>query len=342
KVLSSPHMYVMLLKCPSPPLALTHFFSYLNLLTILILSRGKCGLSNCITRYLVAMAAADLSVIVSEVILKQIGDIYLDTSYLFYTPVCSFIHVISAAAVDSAVWLTVAFTFDRFVALCCQKLKQKYCTEKTASVVIGTLSALLCLENIPFYFTFHRYRNIHNLPWGCLVKPNLLYHAAWITFYWLEQILVPLFPFVLILLLNALTVRHILVASRVRTRLRGSSSSKSIILLFTISLSFILLWVTSVAHYIQYRVKGFYKSRGFFNPLRMFEEAGFMLQLLSCCTNTAIYSVTQTKFREELKNLIKICVVSYHGSVKCSHLHPFKSVPVVVIRNVKTFNYCFN
>uniref|UniRef100_A0A4W3HHG2 G-protein coupled receptors family 1 profile domain-containing protein n=1 Tax=Callorhinchus milii TaxID=7868 RepID=A0A4W3HHG2_CALMI len=268
--INSPAMLLYLFKFHCNP---SRVSLAVNLLAIGILSRGKCGLSKCITRYLVAMAAADLSVIVSEVILKQIGEIYLHTTFLFYTPVCSFIHVISAAAVDSAVWLTVAFTFDRFVAICYQRLKQKYCTERTASVVIGTLIALLS---------------------------KIRYQPAWIAFYWFEQILVPLLPFVLIFLLNALTVRYILVASRVRTKLK-----KSIILLFSVSLSFILLWMTSIAHYIQYRVKEPYRPRGLHNPSAIFEAAGFMLQLLSSCTNTAIYAVTLTKFREELKNAIK-------------------------------------
>ncbi|GCB66591.1 hypothetical protein scyTo_0010120 [Scyliorhinus torazame] len=43
--------------------------SPVNLLAIVILIRGKCGLSSCTTRYLVAMATADLLVIITEVFL---------------------------------------------------------------------------------------------------------------------------------------------------------------------------------------------------------------------------------------------------------------------------------
>uniref|UniRef100_A0A4W3HGP3 G-protein coupled receptors family 1 profile domain-containing protein n=1 Tax=Callorhinchus milii TaxID=7868 RepID=A0A4W3HGP3_CALMI len=221
-----------------------------NVLAMVVLYRGQCGLSRCVTLYLVAMAGSDLLVLIT--------DIYLHTTFLFYTPVCSFIHVISAAAVDSAVWLTVAFTFDRFVAICYQRLKQKYCTERTASVVIGTLIALLCLENIPLYFTFQHYGKIDNMPWGCIVKAKIRYQPA-------------------------------------------SADHRN----DPVSLSFILLWMTSIAHYIQYRVKEPYRPRGLHNPSAIFEAAGFMLQLLSSCTNTAIYAVTLTKFREELKNAIK-------------------------------------
>ncbi|XP_067857679.1 probable G-protein coupled receptor 139 [Heptranchias perlo] len=39
-----------------------------NLVTIVILFRGKCGLSKCISIYMVAMATADLLVIIFNVI----------------------------------------------------------------------------------------------------------------------------------------------------------------------------------------------------------------------------------------------------------------------------------
>ncbi|XP_067865930.1 probable G-protein coupled receptor 139 isoform X1 [Heterodontus francisci] len=45
-----------------------------NLLTIVILSRGKCGLSKCISRYMVAMTTADLLVLIFDVILYEIKE----------------------------------------------------------------------------------------------------------------------------------------------------------------------------------------------------------------------------------------------------------------------------
>ncbi|XP_078090936.1 zona pellucida sperm-binding protein 3-like [Mustelus asterias] len=78
-----------------------------------------------------------------------------------------------------------------------------------------------------------------------------------------HYILTPFVPFLLILLLNALTVRHILVSSGARRRLRLHSSGKnpsdpeiekrrkSIILLFVISGNFILLWVMFLSVRVQ-------------------------------------------------------------------------------------------
>ncbi|XP_078087664.1 putative G-protein coupled receptor 139 [Mustelus asterias] len=283
-----------------------------NLLAIVILSRGKCGLSICTTRYLVAMAAADLLVIVTDVILWRINYYYFPVCFLHITPVCSVSAVLSRSATNCSVWFTITFSFDRFVAICCQKLKRTYCTGKTAGVVLGTVGILLCLKSIPIYFTYQPRWIINNLPWGCDLMASCYTDPRWIGFDWLDKVLTPLLPFGLILLLNALTVRHILVASRVRKGLRAQSKGddhsdpemesrrKSVILLFSISGTFIFLWLVHVIEFLYYTITG--TGPGQYNePEYIFRQVGYMLQVSSCCTNTFIYGVTQSKFREQFK-----------------------------------------
>uniref|UniRef100_UPI00398EA948 probable G-protein coupled receptor 139 n=1 Tax=Pristiophorus japonicus TaxID=55135 RepID=UPI00398EA948 len=288
-----------------------------NVVTIAILSRGKCGLSRCITRYLLAMSAADLLVIITDVILNRINGYYFPTTFLFITPVCSFRAALMRAVTDISVWLTIAFTFDRFVTICCQKLRTKYCTEKTASLVIGTVCLLFCIKNIPWFFIYEPYITIDHVPWGCHEKLEYYIVTAWVAFDWINRCLTPLLPILLILLLNALTVGYILAASRVRRRLRASKNDvnhndpemenrrKSIILLFAISGNFILLWATYVIFFLLYRITNQYYSTGYNDPMYIADFTSYMLLLLSCCTNTCIYVVTQTKFRDELKNGLK-------------------------------------
>ncbi|XP_067835789.1 probable G-protein coupled receptor 139 [Heptranchias perlo] len=288
-----------------------------NLVAIVILSRGKCGLSKCISVYLVGMAAGDLLVVITDPILSKINVLYLPWSFLDITPLCSFILSMTEAATVVSVWLTVAFTFDRFVAICCEKLKTKYCTERTAAVVLGTVSVLGCSESLPWYFIYEPRFIIDNVPWDCEIKPSFLTSPAWAAFEMLHLILTPCVPFCLILLLNVLTVRRILVSSRVRRGLRGRSNGenqsdpemenrkKSIILLFSISGSFILLWLTRVVFSIYVRIVDIRSYYSFTDPGYITEQTARMLQLLSSCTNTCIYVLTQTKFREELKNAVK-------------------------------------
>uniref|UniRef100_UPI00398EE779 probable G-protein coupled receptor 139 n=1 Tax=Pristiophorus japonicus TaxID=55135 RepID=UPI00398EE779 len=290
-----------------------------NLAVIVILSRGRCGLSRCITRYLVSMAVADLLVIITAVILNRIAGIYFMYSFLSITPVCRVRSALIYASIDISAWLTIAFTFDRFVAISCQKLKTKYCTEKTAAIVIGTVCALSYLQTIIVYFIYEPLYIINNIPWFCTVKSAFYTSTAWAAYDWIRRILTPWLPCVLILLLNALTVRHILVAIRIRRRLRGQSSEenqsdpemenrrKSIVLLFCISGSFILLYLLFLITFLYVRIAkvSYFSGSNFKESNFILEESGFMLQFLSSCINPFIYVGTQSKFREELKNGVK-------------------------------------
>ncbi|XP_067883079.1 probable G-protein coupled receptor 139 [Heterodontus francisci] len=290
-----------------------------NLLATVILSLGKCGLSKCVTHYLVAMAVADLMVVIIEVILKRINNIYFPLNFLFITPICAMKLVTKIAALDCSVWFTVAFTFDRFVAICCPKLKQRHCSQRTANVVLATVCVLSCLRSIPFYFMYEPQLIINNIPYFCIETSAYYTSPLWAAYGRFDSIITPLVPIFLILLLNALTVRHIIKSNIVRRALLRSINNqndpesenrkRSIILLFTISVNFILLWMTYVVHYLRWRVKNYnYTDRYYSNPIYINQQTGYMLQLLSSCTNTCIYGLTQRKFREELKNGMKYLI----------------------------------
>ncbi|XP_059498682.1 probable G-protein coupled receptor 139 isoform X1 [Stegostoma tigrinum] len=291
-------------------------FLTVNLVAILILSRGKCGLSECITHYLVGMAVADLLVVVFDAILWITIPIYLPHSFVKLTPVCSVLSALRSAATVISVWFTVTFTFDRFVAICYERLKAKFCTKTTAAAFLGTVTVLGCLESLPWYFAIEPRYFIDNIPWGCTHKQSYYSSPGWAAFEMVNYILTPCVPFFLILLFNVLTVRRILVSSQIRRGLHGQKSTekhkdaeienrfKSIILLFSISGSFVLLWVTQVVYNIYARIIDvrYYKSAT--DPCFIADRTAKMLQLLSSCTNTGIYAIIQVKFRQELKNAI--------------------------------------
>ncbi|XP_067881992.1 probable G-protein coupled receptor 139 [Heterodontus francisci] len=262
------------------------------------------------------MSAADLLVIILDLILRHIPIVYEEQfQFVQSISVCNIHAVLLYAATDCSVWFTVTFTFDRFVAICCQKLKSKYCSEKTSSVVLAKVTVLSCFKNIFWYFMLSGRYWLMNEPWFCYLTAGVRNSRIWVTIEFLHNILTPGIPFMVILLLNALTVRHILVSSRGRRRLRAhrrgesrrdtemESRRKSIILLLVISGNFILLWAVLMVYSIWARMYDLgYEP---FHLPWLLLELGFMLQLLSCCTNTAIYAVTQTQFREQLKNALK-------------------------------------
>ncbi|XP_059813606.1 probable G-protein coupled receptor 139 [Hypanus sabinus] len=292
-----------------------------NLLGIVILSRGKCGLSACTSRYLVAMAAVDQLVLIVAVILWRLVFHHFPGSFIEVTPVCSTIAGGFGAVTDFSVWFTVAFSFDRFIAICCDKLRVKYCTVSMATAVLASVGAVCSIKNIPIYFTLEPEELIDNIPWGCPRKQEYYSETGWVAFDWFDKVSKPLFPFALVLLLNALTVRHILVASQIRKRLRGQrteksrgdpemeSRRKSVILLFAVTGNFILLWLPYVINFVYYYVARVNPDDDTESTF-IFQQVAYMMLTLSCCTNTFIYAATQSKFRQQLQNAIKYPVIS--------------------------------
>ncbi|XP_059497158.1 probable G-protein coupled receptor 139 [Stegostoma tigrinum] len=307
-----------------------------NVVTIFILLRRNCGLSGCITRYLLMMAIADLTVVFLDLILRHMPIIYSIYS-LMSLPVCNIHAVLLYAATDCSVWFTVTFTFDRFVAICCLNLKGRYCNEKMATLVLRIVAVASCLKNIFWYFMFKIWYRRWNFPWFCLVTSVGKWSPVFAVLELTHNILNPCLPFLLILLLNILTVRHISLSSRARRRLRRHSSAdvprdkemesrrKSMKLLFLLSANFIVLWSLLMIYSVCWRLDAIIIPNVFL-PTSV-HELGFVLQLLSCSTNTAIYAVTQTKFRQHLKNLLAYPFTQIYLFIKCIRYSLFSGLP---------------
>uniref|UniRef100_UPI00398F7A93 probable G-protein coupled receptor 139 n=1 Tax=Pristiophorus japonicus TaxID=55135 RepID=UPI00398F7A93 len=288
-----------------------------NLMAMVILSRGNCGLSKCISVYMVAMATADLLVVIINVMAYHIFSYHFPFSFLYHTPVCKFILYMAAVNLNLSVWFTVSFTFDRFIVICCQKFKAKYCTGRTSVRVITTFMVLIFFKNIPLLFAFETEQIINNVQWGCRTNVAFASSAPGAAFVWFHSAWGVWIPCTLIALFNSLTIRRIIVASRARKGLRGHSSEnqndpqmenrrKSIILLFTISGGFTLLWLTTAVSLVTTRLANINYYRGDrTDPGYIATEIGTMLKFLSCLQNPCIYAATQRKFREELKKVVK-------------------------------------
>ncbi|XP_072894181.1 probable G-protein coupled receptor 139 [Hemitrygon akajei] len=284
---------------------------------MVVLFRGNCGLSKCISHYMVAMAMADLLVMMFCVIGYHFVMYQFPTSFLSYTSACKVVLYFTSTSLQTSVWCTVLFTGDRFVAICCQKLKVKYCTVRTAVAGIITVLVLLHLQSVPYLFQYKPVYVINGIQWGCQPSSWFMTSPVGVTFSFLQSILTVIIPFSLIALFNCLTVRRILLASKLRRGLRGHNSQtqkdpemesrrKSIILLFSVSGSFILLWLPVTVSFLTTRLTGTAHYDGdYTDSAYVATEAGYMLMYLSSCTNSCIYTATQAQFREEMRRVLK-------------------------------------
>ncbi|XP_055521376.1 probable G-protein coupled receptor 139, partial [Leucoraja erinacea] len=278
-----------------------------NVLTAEILYQGKCGLSKGTTRYMVAMAISNLLVLIVHVYIRKIYMYYTPMSFLFLTEICPSNIYLRVVTLVYSVWLTMSFTVDRFVSICCPKLILAYCTDRTAVTVIVSLCALSCLKYTPFNFMHPPRLTVDSVKRGCRPKRAYFISGCWLFFSWMCSISLPYLPFLLILLFNELTVRKIIAANRVRRRLKALDGKdteavnrrKSIVLLLTVSGAFILLWTAVAVTFICTRVTMNFAGGDHTSPSYIANDVGVLLMHISSCANTCIYGTTQRKFRLE-------------------------------------------
>ncbi|XP_048476701.1 probable G-protein coupled receptor 139 [Rhincodon typus] len=283
-------------------------------MTIIILSRGKCALSDSTSAYMVAMATTPLLMMIFNV--HHIFSFHFIHPFFSLTGFCKFVIYMSSSNLYMAVWYTVLFTFDRYVAICCEKLKTKYCRRRKAAIAIMSTTVVVYLANLPYWIAYEPEQIIDQLQWGCRLNLNFFSSPAGEAFSWLQSILTVCLPFSLIFMFNSLTVRRIVVANRARKSIRGCKNEsqrdpelevrrKSIILLFAVSGSFILLWLTAAVSFLSTKITDTARYHGdHANPAYIATETGHMLMYLNSCTNVCIYAATQSKFRQELKKVL--------------------------------------
>ncbi|GCC18780.1 hypothetical protein chiPu_0021714 [Chiloscyllium punctatum] len=258
------------------------------------------------------MSTADLLVLIFYVVLYRILLPRFYHVFYFYTFGCRLISILIAAVIDCSVWLTVSFSFDRFIIICFQQFRRTYCSLKCATLIIAVIYLLTYCRNLPYYFAILTHHVHNNIQFGCKTNPNIDTSPEW-----LHTILTPLVPYVCVVLLNLLTIRQVLVASQIRRGFRGSggeagdpemqSRRRALMLLFAASANFIILWITTVGLFLFSRMTYTYFYRDFNDPFAIVNEISRMLRVLNCSTSTCMDALTQARFREELRKAMKYC-----------------------------------
>ncbi|XP_048382060.1 allatostatin-A receptor-like [Stegostoma tigrinum] len=263
------------------------------------------------------MATTDLLVLINNVVLYYIFSYHFPWSFMSLTPLCRVIIYLTAVTPDLSNWYVVCFTFDRFILICCRKIQTKYCTRRTSVKLVITIAVVIVLKEIPVLFAYDPEQIINKVHWGCRSSEAFFSSSAGTGYVWFYSACVVWIPFSLIVLCNSLIIKCIVLANRARTGLRSCKSGnesdsemenrkKSIILLFSITVNFLLLWLPLAVALSVTKLTGTVYYRGkFTDPKFIAMESVDMLKYFSCFLNPCIYAATQSKFRAELKNMAK-------------------------------------
>ncbi|XP_068089262.1 probable G-protein coupled receptor 139 [Hyperolius riggenbachi] len=295
-----------------------------SLVTMAVLWRGSLDMSKSTVYYLVSLAVANFLLILVVTIFRDIFYFYVD---ILYWPVssCGVSNWIYFTCVYSLIWLTVAFSFDRYVIVCCMRFKLLYCTPSVTRCVIIAVYISAFFVAMPTFWMYVPNRTIQ--PDGtifhiCSLHRNLSSIPFLSVYDHIQTTVWIVFPLVSLTLTNALTVWHINITTRVRKGLKTVSGGKqsedpelvrrkkSVTLLALISISFLAHWlpkmVVKVVERFTYPPVNRYD---FYHPVNMVRMICNMLIVLSSFSNMCIYSLAITKFRQELFRGAKVVLI---------------------------------
>ncbi|XP_072538719.1 probable G-protein coupled receptor 139 [Salminus brasiliensis] len=293
-----------------------------NVVCFLIFWRRKCMLSRSSALYLMAIAAADTAVLMFIAVLELSVKYYTVEPFWSREPWCSMRDVFNYGAFNASTWLVVAFTAERFLAITTWSLKNRVCNPRCALRVIGIIFLVGHLLAVPYYWAYVSIYKQDVQRWLCIYRPNSPIEYA-LTMVSIQTTLSHILPFIFIGLLNGLTLRQISLSNRVHAAtetcksasgfkvapLLRSRKRKSVVLLVTVSMTFVLLSITrSITQLILHTTDLHMNRDDYTLDINIAADIGTMLSLTNAAVNMYLYACTQTKFRQEVIASVKYCL----------------------------------
>ena len=315
-----------------------------NILAFIVMRRRPfLASSACI--YLPCMALFDTIFLVSGLIHEWTSWYQID----FVVWLCRVYRFVNYSSGDISIWIMVAFTFDRFVAVCFPFKKKAFCEPKKSVITVIVVCILGAVKNFHLFWTRGQEKNKM-----CGKVEKYIFFEKRVR-PWIALALVSILPFICIVIFNISIVHHLLksarsrpkaYAGRISSAVRPSIShsgttnlSKSDTSSHTktysqnnnkafyqttamcLSVSFAFLICVFPTIFLQLG-KPYWKKQAWYAPTK---NLNVMLVFVNHSINFYLYCLTGVKFRAELVALFKKSPRSYSifsGLNKFTHHGP--------------------
>ncbi|KAM9316318.1 putative G-protein coupled receptor 139 [Gastrophryne carolinensis] len=287
-----------------------------SMVTMAVLWKGNLDMSKSIIYYLVSLALTNFLLMLVVTVFRDIFYFYVDIVLYWPAQSCGVSNWIYFTCVYSLTWLTVAFSFDRYIIVCCMRLRHRYCKPSVTRWVIAGVYISAFLVAMPTFWMYVPNRTTQ--PDGtifhiCSLHKNLSSIPFLSAYDHIQTTVWIVFPLVSLVLTNSLMVWQIHITTRIRQGLKITGvekptddpevvrRKKSVTLLAIISLSYLGHWLPKMVVKILERFTYPPVNRyNFYHPVNVVRMICNMLIVFSSFSNMCIYSLTITKFREEL------------------------------------------
>ena len=243
--------------------------------------------------------------------------------------ICKCINMFGYTVSDYSVWLIIAVTVERYIAVCHAFKAPAMCNRQRAAKVIIGIGVIILALNFHFIFTTEiRFSSADDMVGQC--NPGKGYTRFINFWHWVDAFIYSFLPFVILCCLNGLIIRKVLLAKRARVVLsermhserqgqspahRGGRSSESnarlTAMLLTISFAFVLTTLPmNINLILTYYWSSMVNALDGEDKLRMLAMAAMvrtiaeLLMYTNHSMNFFLYCATGQKFRQQLCDLL--------------------------------------
>lgn len=222
-----------------------------NILVLVVMS-GRRMQGTTTSVYLRVMAIADICVLIAGMIPEWLEAMDIVIFKYIHPATCKFEKFSFYTCADTAIWILVIFTIDRFIAVCFPLSKKEYCLPSKAKYYSLGAFVLGIVKNFHVFWTrgaeFKLDGNSTVLKSNCgRPTPEFLYFERFVR-PWIAFSLVSILPFCVILVCNVFIIRALIQVKRLRTeQCITSQSDKTLVQMSTMCLSASFCFLICVA-----------------------------------------------------------------------------------------------
>ncbi|XP_069114762.1 probable G-protein coupled receptor 139 [Argopecten irradians] len=272
--------------------------------------------------YLSALAIMDLLVLYIGLLrlwIAQLSDFDIKDQANWTCKVVAFLGYVCS---DSSVWLIVAVTVERYIAVCFPLKASNLCRMRKARYIVFVPILALCLVNFHFLWTVQlRFdeSNTTNPVYICDAGPKFsdLVNEVWV---WVDAGIYSFVPFVILLILNGRIIQKVCVAknerkqlitadrngcSNIRSKHSGTGEVSRKLTMMLLMVSFTFLLTTLPMNIILIMTKSWneqnQQQRADFYLAKTVSE---LLMYLNHTINFFLYCISGRKFRRQILSLL--------------------------------------
>ncbi|XP_052788786.1 probable G-protein coupled receptor 139 [Mya arenaria] len=190
-----------------------------NLLTFIIMSGNMLKAST--YSYLAVLAIMDILVLYVGLLRMWVGSFAIDIQHASNW-LCKLVTFLGYVSSVTSVWLIIAVTIERFIAVKFPLRAPRICNVYRARVVILAIVVATCLLNMHIIWTVELQTKDHNGTLTSECEASQLHRVLVMEVWpWVDAAVYSLFPFVIISILNVLIVRCVLSARKQRSHMQN-------------------------------------------------------------------------------------------------------------------------